>query len=65
MTSWAPPAQTTFLAHEAVVFQEATHRRVAHHRADRRVVLHHDGEVVVVELVAPPRVIPVLLLTPR
>jgi hypothetical protein len=61
LAALAPPTARATLAHQAMVLQEAAHRRVAHHRTERGVLLHQDGEVVAVELVAPPRMVPVLL----
>src|SRR5271154_7553793 len=62
LTLAAPPLA---LAQESMVLHEAAHRPIARHRTQRRILLHQDSEVVVMELIAPARVRLVLALQRR
>src|SRR5277367_4818772 len=57
LTLAAPPLA---LAQESMVLHEAAHRTIARHRTQRRILLHQDSEVVVMELITPARVLLIL-----
>src|SRR5271170_6249412 len=57
LTLAAPPLA---LAQESMILHEAAHRTIARHRTQRRILLHQDSEVVVMELITPARVLLIL-----